>query len=120
MFLAEMMDAVEIRPMRADIGRFLGLVIENRHVDVAIGKEHCAIRAAPQLLEAERRFVEIGNLRRLFGSQCDVFDACHELLPSRLVVISPRRHGGHEEENGLHAKDTKDGSESPPDPSGTL
>src|SRR5207253_6714149 len=30
---AEMMDAVEIRPVRPDIGRFLGLVVQDRDVD---------------------------------------------------------------------------------------
>src|SRR5262249_37259771 len=77
----EMMDTVEVRPVRADIGRFLGLVIQDRHVDVAIGQEHRAIRAAAQFLEAERRLVERGDLRRLLRRQCDMSDPCHSLLP---------------------------------------
>src|SRR5690348_1087888 len=47
---AEMMDAVEVRPMRADIGRCLGLIIEDRDVDVAVSQEHRAVWATAQFL----------------------------------------------------------------------
>src|SRR5204862_2559239 len=77
---AEMVDAVEVRSVRADIGVLVGLVLQDSDMDVAVGQEHRAVRAAPQFPEAERRFVELSDLRRLLGRQCDVFDACHDLL----------------------------------------
>src|SRR5438105_9223827 len=79
---AEMMDAGEVRAVRAHIRRFLVLGVEDRDIDVAVGQKHRAVRAAPQLLEAEGRFVELGDLRRLVGGQGDVLDAGHDLLPS--------------------------------------
>src|SRR5436190_10598292 len=78
---AEMMDAVEIRSMCADIGRCVGLVVEDRDIDVAVSQEHRAVRAAAQFLQAKRRFVELGDLCRLLRRQGDVFDACHVVLP---------------------------------------
>src|SRR5207302_7552551 len=78
---AEMVDAVEIWSMRADIGRRVGLVVEDRDIDVAVGQEHRAVRAAAQFLQAKRRFVELGDLCRLLCRQGDMFDACHDFLP---------------------------------------
>src|SRR6266851_444713 len=78
---AEMMDAGEVRAVRAHVGRFLVLGVEDRDVDVTVGQKHRAVRAAPQFLEAESRFVELGDLRRFPGGQCDVLDAGHDLLP---------------------------------------
>src|ERR1700722_1538850 len=53
---AEMMDALKMWAMRAHVGRFLALGVEDRKVDVPVREEHRAIRAAPQFLEAEGRF----------------------------------------------------------------
>src|SRR6266851_4580745 len=79
---AEMVDAREVRTMRPHVGRLLPLGVQDRDVDMAVGEEYRAIGAAPQLLEAERRFVELGDLRRLLRRQRDMLDACHgQYLP---------------------------------------
>src|SRR5579862_3602925 len=77
----EMVNTREMRAVRAHVGRFLALGVEDRHVDVAVGQKDRAVGAAPQFLEAERRFVELGDFRRLLRRQRDVLDACHGLLP---------------------------------------
>src|SRR5207244_11684268 len=78
---AEMMDAGEVRAMRAHVRRFLVLGAEDRDIDVTVGQKYRAVRAAPQLLEAKGRFVELGDLRRLRGGQCGMLDAGQPLLP---------------------------------------
>src|SRR6266851_6723867 len=55
---AEVMDAAEIGTMGADIGRFLGLPIEDRHIEIPVGQKDCAVRAAPDLLQSESLLVE--------------------------------------------------------------
>src|SRR3954462_3607741 len=92
---AEMVDAAEIRPVRTHVERALVLVVEDRQIDMAVGEEHGAVRAAAQFLEAERFLIELGDLRRLLGRQRDMPDACHRR--SSLVYccrISPRRLEG--------------------------
>src|SRR5260370_42287184 len=56
---AEMVNAGKGGSVRAHVGRLLPLCGEDRYVVMAGGQKHRAIGAAPQLLEAERRFVEL-------------------------------------------------------------
>src|SRR5216683_4005606 len=87
---AEMVNAGEVWSVRAHVGRLLALSGEDRNVDMAVGQKDRTIGAAPQLLEAERRFVELGDFRRLLGRQRDVLDACHG-LPPMSISSSPRK-----------------------------
>jgi len=75
---AEMVDAGKVRSVRTHVGRLLALGIEDRQVDVAVGQEHGAVRAAPQFFEPEGRFVELGDPRRVLRGQRDMPDACHD------------------------------------------
>src|SRR5947209_15849429 len=54
-------------------------------MNVAVGQEDRAVRAAPQLLEAEGGLIELGHLRRLLGRQRDVLDPGHQSVPSQPV-----------------------------------
>src|SRR5947209_17423317 len=54
-------------------------------MNVAVGQEDRAVRAAPQLLEAEGGLIELGHLRRLLGRQRDVLDPRHQSVPSQPV-----------------------------------
>src|SRR5271165_3175525 len=71
------MDAAEIGTVGADIGRFLGLPVEDRHIDISIGQKHGAVRGAPDLLQAERLLVEGRSFRGILRRQCDMLDSRH-------------------------------------------
>src|SRR5579863_9222435 len=82
---AEMVDAAEIGAVCAHVRRPLVFVVQDGDMDVAVGQEHRAVRAAAQLLKPEGRFVELGYLRRLLRRQRDVLDPRHQSVPSQPV-----------------------------------
>src|SRR5262249_43881278 len=55
---AEVMNAAVVGAVGADVGGFLCLPVQDRQIDVAIGQKHRTVRGAPDLLQAERLFVE--------------------------------------------------------------
>src|SRR5262245_9794347 len=76
---AEMVDAVVIGPVGADVGILLGFPVQNGQVDVAVGQEHRAARAATDLLESEAFFVKGRDRIGVFRGQCDVLDPRHDV-----------------------------------------
>src|SRR5262249_14911839 len=76
---AEMVDAVVIGPVGADVGILLGLPVQNGQVDVAVGQEHRAARAATDLLESEALFVKGRDRIGVLGGQRDVLDPRHDV-----------------------------------------
>src|SRR5262249_41200534 len=75
---AEMMDAAEIGAVRADVCIPLGLEIEDREVDVAVGQKYLAAGVSTDLAQAEGRLVEGGVLCRILCRQRDMLDAGHD------------------------------------------
>ena len=59
---ADVMNAVEVRAARPDIGILFGLVVQNREIDVAVGQEHRTLWAAADLAHPERLFVDMPRL----------------------------------------------------------
>src|SRR5215471_19481451 len=99
----EVVDAVVVGAVSAHVGVLLGLVVQDGQVDVAVGEEDGAARAAADLLEAEGGSVEGGHLVGVRGGQCDVFDPCHDRLLLAAgtqgwtvgqIVYSREAHGG--------------------------
>ncbi len=78
---AEMVDAAEIGAVRADVGVLLGLEVEDREIDVAVGQKHRTARVAANFAHAERLLVKGGGLCRILGRQSDMLDSGHVFPP---------------------------------------
>src|SRR5947199_344852 len=76
---AEVVDAVVVGPVGSHVGVFLRLPVQNRQVDVAVGQEYRAARAAADLLQSEAFLVKRRDRVGVLRGQRDVPDPRHDV-----------------------------------------